>query len=197
MSSFVLCFLCALWCSVSVLALPTWEGLNPRSDFMSSLVPTNTHIQVLGGHLKFQHHLTSHIPGEPGNLTALPMQPRGRGSPPLFSLAQNQLWQYKNESTIYPVLVRNSTHIPGVPPLQMVLGKQPAGTIVRGGTWQWRATMLRYELGTSGNSGVFYSCSLDDGTAGIFFFLSPSPTPANCNIVTLHSFVEARNGNAG
>jgi len=183
---FVLCVLRILWCAVSILAHPTWQGLDSRGDFMTSLVPANTPIEVIGTNMR--GHLSSHRPGEPGNLTALPIQRRGFSAPSLFSLAQNQLWHFRNETTIYPVSVLNSTHLEGVPPLQLVLGKQPAGTVVRGGIWHWRATMLRYELGTSSNNGVFYSCPLGDNNSGIFMFLKPSATPAGCDIITLHSF---------
>ncbi|KAJ6599073.1 hypothetical protein DFH09DRAFT_1021844 [Mycena vulgaris] len=194
---FTLCasVLRVLFCCSTVLALPTWEGLNPRSDFMSSLVPSATYIQVLGPEavIKTQSHLSSHVPGEPGNLTALPTAQLR--SPPLFSLNQNQLWQYRNESTIYPVTVVNTTLVEGVPPLQMVLGKQRSGAVT-GGSWEWRGTMLRYTLGFSGNTGgIFYACPTAGGT-GIFMFLEPSPTPAGCHIVTLHSFSD-RIQNAG
>ncbi|KAJ7890817.1 hypothetical protein B0H13DRAFT_2340815 [Mycena leptocephala] len=193
---FAFCLLRVLWYLLSVQALPTWEGLNPRSDFMNTLVPSATFIEVLGpeGVIKTQSHLSSHIPGEPGNLTALPtLQLR---APPLFAVSQNQLWQYRNESTIYPVAVKNTTLVDGVPPLQLVVGKQRTGTI-SGGTWKWRGTMLNYELSESArNGGVFYFCPLEDNTTGIFMFLSPAPTPAGCHIVTLHSFAE-RIQNAG
>ncbi|KAJ7095378.1 hypothetical protein B0H15DRAFT_829310 [Mycena belliarum] len=150
-----------------VLALPTWEGLNSRSDFMATLVPSTTYIEVLGppAVITTQSHLSSDVPGEPGNLTALPTaQLRG---PPLFSVKQNQLWQYRNETTVYPVTILNTTLVDGVPPLQMVLGKQRSGTVT-GGAWEWRGTMLRYTLGASGNGGIFYTC---EGVAGIFMFL--------------------------
>ncbi|KAJ6539332.1 hypothetical protein B0H19DRAFT_1269659 [Mycena capillaripes] len=185
---FVLCLIHALWCSM-VKALPTWEGLNPRSDFMSALVPSATFIQVLGsrGAEGVTSHLSSHVPGEPGNLTAIPtVQLR---APPLFAVSKNQLWQYRNESTIYPVAVKNTTLVDGVPPLQLVVGKQRTD-VVSGGTWQWRGSQLRYELGSVGNAGVFYLCALEDNTSGIFMFLSPAPTPAGCHIITLHSFAE-------
>ncbi|KAJ6515909.1 hypothetical protein C8R45DRAFT_1141061 [Mycena sanguinolenta] len=165
-------YLLRLWCLLSVRALPTWEGLTPRTDFIDSLVPSNTFIEVLGPSdvMKTQSHLTSHIPGEPGNLTALPtLQLR---APSLFSVVENNLWQFKNTTTIYPVVVKNTTLVDGVPPLQLVLGKQKSGA-VSGGTWLWRGTMLQYRLGLGGNGGVFYNCSLQDGTTGIFMFLEP------------------------
>jgi len=184
----VLCLLRLLFYSATVLALPTWDGLNPRSDFTSSLVPSVTYIRVLGppAVIKSQSHLCSNVPGEPGNLTALPTAQIGR--PPLFAVNQNQLWQYLNESTIYPVSVINTTLVDGVPPLQIVLGKQRTGAVA-GGTWEWKGTMLRYTLGSSGNSGLFYACSTESAT-GIFMFLKPAPPPEGCHIVTLHSFAD-------
>ncbi|KAJ7771354.1 hypothetical protein DFH07DRAFT_804057 [Mycena maculata] len=192
---FALFYLWRLFCCcTAVLAVPTWQGLDVRSDFISSLVPHTTYIRVLGPEpvIKGRSHLSSHVPDEPGNLTALHSS-RNR-SPPLFSLSQDQLWQYKNESTIYPVSVINTTLVEGVPPLQMVLGKQTTN-LVTGGTWLWRGTMLRFEYGKSGNNGVFYACPTE-GTMGIFMFLTPSATPPGCHIVTLHSFSE-RVQNAG
>ncbi|KAJ7276381.1 hypothetical protein B0H12DRAFT_1227528 [Mycena haematopus] len=164
---------CLLYaCLLSVQALPTWEGLNPRNDFMNSLMPSNTFIEVLGPPdvIKTPSHLTSHIPGEPGNLTALPTVQLW--APPLFSIFQDQLWQYRNWTTIYPVVVKNTTLVEGVPPLQLVLGKQSSGS-VSGGVFSISGTMLQYRLGSSGNGGVFYACSLQDSTTGIFMFLEP------------------------
>lgn len=114
-------------------------------------------------------HLSSHVPGEPGNLTAIPtVQLR---APPLFAISKNQLWQYKNDSTIYPVAVKNTTLVDGVPPFQLVVGKQRTD-VIPGGTWEWRGSQLRYTLGSAGNAGMFYLCSLGDGASGIFMFLS-------------------------
>ncbi|KAJ7904501.1 hypothetical protein B0H14DRAFT_2491202, partial [Mycena olivaceomarginata] len=177
LSKFALCLFGVLWCFTSLVqALPTWEGLNPRNDFMSAIVPSATFIQVLGPMdvIKTQSHLTSNIPGEPGNLTALPTVELR--APPLFSLHKNQLWQYRNWTTIYPVVVKNTTLVDGVPLFQLTLGKQHTG-VVSGGTWTWRGTMLQYNLGSSGNSGIYYTCPLGD-TTGIFMFLEPSPPPA-------------------
>ncbi|KAJ7129678.1 hypothetical protein C8R44DRAFT_700656 [Mycena epipterygia] len=178
----------ALWllcCCMAASALPTWEGLNSRSDFMDSLVPSSTYIEVLGppNVIQTRSHLSSNVPGEVGNLTALPTAQLR--VPPLFAVSQDQLWQYANETTIHPVAVVNTTVV-GVPPLQMVLGKQRTG-LIAGGTWEWRGTMLRFALGSSGNSGMFYTCPSTSVT-GIFMFLEPSPTPPGCHIITLHSF---------
>ncbi|KAJ7433838.1 hypothetical protein B0H11DRAFT_2120565 [Mycena galericulata] len=187
-------FLVLLPFLLTVFALPTWNGLNSRGDFMESLVPFATYIEVLGPEavIRSPSHLSSHIPGEPGNLMALP--DAKLPSPPLFSLSQDQLWQYRNESTIYPVSVINTTLVDSVPPFRMVLGKQSTGAVT-GGTWLWRGTMLQFQLGSSGNQGIFYACPTED-TTGIFMFLTPSPTPPGCHIVTLHSFSE-RIQNAG
>jgi hypothetical protein len=43
---FAFCLLRVLWYLLSVQALPTWEGLNPRSDFMNTLVPSATFMCV-------------------------------------------------------------------------------------------------------------------------------------------------------
>ncbi|KAK7061709.1 hypothetical protein R3P38DRAFT_3490612 [Favolaschia claudopus] len=166
----------------SVRALPTWEGLNPRSDFTANLVPSTTFIEVLGPPdiIRSQSHLTSHAPGEPGNLTAIPTVKLR--APSLFSVSREQLWQYKNWTTIYPVVVKNTTDIDGVPPLQLVLGKQRSGTVI-GGRWRWQGS-------AGGNRGIFYTCPLEGNGAGIFMFLEQSPTPAGCHIITLQSVAD-------
>ncbi|KAJ7228641.1 hypothetical protein GGX14DRAFT_509269 [Mycena pura] len=171
------------------LALPTWEGLNSRGDFMSSIVPARTYIQVMGppAIVKDINHLSSITPGEPGNLTFLPTAQLPSRSPSLFAVSRNQLFQYRNESTVYPVAVKNTTLVDGVPPLQLVLGKYNNG-LVSGGNWHWKGTMLRYELGSNGNQGIFYTCPTEGGSSGIFMSLSPGPTPEGCHIITLHSF---------
>ncbi|KAJ7068268.1 hypothetical protein C8F01DRAFT_1364647 [Mycena amicta] len=173
----------------TVAALPTWDGLNNRPDFMSILVPTITNIQVIGTMVNSPSHLCSHIPGEPGNLTFLPSAVQ---SPSLFSISQNQLWQYKNESTVYPVAVLNTT-LNDAAFLQLVLGKQSrTSSVVSGGTWKWRGSMLQYWLGSSTNGGVFYSCPTGGQTVGLFTSVTPGPTPEGCQLVTMHSFSDMR-----
>ena len=110
--------------------------------------------------------------GEPGNLTFLPTAQLPSRSPSLFAVSRNQLFQYRNESTVYPVAVENTTLVDGVPPLQLVLGKYNNG-LVSGGNWHWKGTMLRYELGSNGNQGIFYTCPTEGGSSGIFMSLSP------------------------
>ncbi|KAF7352801.1 hypothetical protein MVEN_01246900 [Mycena venus] len=150
-----------LWCLMSVQALPTWEGLNSRSDFMSSLVPSATFIEVLGPQhiMTTKSHLTSHIPGEPGNLTALPaVQLR---APSLFFCIYGP--------TTLAISVRGSS-LAG-----HGRGEEPCSST----SWE------PVEMG-----GLFYTCSLEDNTSGIFMSLEQGPTPAGCHIITLHSFSE-------
>ncbi|KAJ7283657.1 hypothetical protein C8J57DRAFT_1498684 [Mycena rebaudengoi] len=149
-------------------AFPTWQGLNYAAS-INSLVSGASYIEAIGpfGAFKSLSHLSSHIPGEPGNLTVLSYAELREG-PPLFSLSQNQFWQYKNETTIYPVNVINTTMIAGVPPLQIVIGGKRAG-MVTGGKWRWQGTMLHYDIGSRRASQVFYKCE-----TGIFMFLEPS-----------------------
>ncbi|KAJ6613451.1 hypothetical protein B0H10DRAFT_1881293 [Mycena sp. CBHHK59/15] len=191
---FALCLALLSCTQVAVFALPTWEGLNSRTS-MTSLVPSASYIEVLGPDwvIKSQSHLSSHVLGEPGNLTAVPIAQLR--NPPLFSLGLDQLWQYRNETTIYPVNILNTTLTPDVPPLQLALGGKRSG-LVTGGKWLWRGTMLHYNLGPNDNGGIFYACPTEGGALGLFMFLQPSPTPPGCNIVTLHSF-SRRNRNAG
>ncbi|KAF7301669.1 hypothetical protein MIND_00732400 [Mycena indigotica] len=177
-----------LLCIATVAALPTWEGLNNRADFMSELVPTTTHIQVFGGDINSPNHLCSHTPGEPGNVT---FEPTYKQTPALFSISQQQLWQYKNASTIYPVAVVNTTLFgtDDGPFLQLVLGKQPrTSSVVSGGSWKWRGTMLNYWYGPKSNGGVYFSCPTGGSRNGLFTRLGLGPTPEGCQLVTLHSF---------
>lgn len=200
-----------------VVAIPTWEGLNGRSS-IGSLVPGAAYIEAMGparGHDYQTRHLsvqilgafprllfrsvTNHILlinlGQPGNLTLTP----NTRAPPLFYINRNQLWQYNNETAIYYVNVMNTTKTSHFP-LQLVLGKRKTGFI--SGIWQWRGTMLYYDQGQKGLTGLYYNCP-----AGLFMYLQPyvahtyvdlwniissslsrGATPAGCELVTLHSF---------
>ena len=90
-------------------------------------------------------------------------------SPPLFYIHNNQLWNFHNASTIYPVNVVNATQSSQLP-LQIVVGKAK-GDVVKGGSWRWQGTMLFYEYGSAHNSGVYYSCQDTNGFMGLFLFL--------------------------
>ncbi|TFK43537.1 hypothetical protein BDQ12DRAFT_731546 [Crucibulum laeve] len=167
----------------SVAAIPTWEGLNGRGS-MGSLVPGASYIEALGPVRDNEvqtKHLTVHVPGSLGNLTVAP----NSREPPLFYIYQNQLWQFTNETTIYPVNVVNVTGTSDFP-LQLVLGTKREG--VSTGSWRWRGAMLYYDQGTKGNQGLFYSCITESELPGVFMFLKPSPTPPGCEPLTLHSF---------
>ncbi|KAG6861610.1 hypothetical protein C0995_014517 [Termitomyces sp. Mi166 len=56
-------------------------------------------------------------------------------------------------------------------PIQLVAGKKAAGS--KDGSWRWRGTMLYYDQGSLGNSGLYYNCRLADGSYGLFMFLKP------------------------
>lgn len=90
--------------------------------------------------------------------------------PPLFFINQSQLWQFYNDSAIYPVNVMNTTGVAQAP-LQLVLGARRAG--MTGGSWRWWGTMLRYDLGKGSNNGLFYTCPTEGGASGVFMFLEP------------------------
>ncbi|KAJ7638807.1 hypothetical protein FB45DRAFT_1055041 [Roridomyces roridus] len=171
--------------STVVLALPTWDGLHSRMDFVDSLVPLATQIVVKGPDevVKGLCHLSSPTPGETGNLTILPDARSSR--PPFFSLNREDslLWQYTNATTIFPVVVKNTSLVDGVPPFQIVLGKQQSKStdVVSRGIWSWRGTMLRFRLGDEGpeNQGLYYACPTGEGDSiGLFMFLTPSLTNA-------------------
>lgn len=80
---------------------------------------------------------------------------------------------------------------PGTPhnPLKLEMSSRKAqGSQL--GTWKWTGSMLYYEdrAGRT-NSGVYYQCMDRDGPHGLYMFLAPSPTPAGCQMVTLHRWV--------
>ncbi|KAF9462642.1 hypothetical protein BDZ94DRAFT_1194273 [Collybia nuda] len=177
---------------LSAIAVPTWEGLNGRNS-IGSLVPGAAYIEAIGPTREHDYqtrHLSVQIPGQPGNLTLAP----NTRAPPLFYIHRNQLWQYNNETAIYYVNVVNTTETSHFP-LQLVLGRKKVG--ITNGFWQWRGTMLYYDQGQKGITGIYYNCPLEDGSAGVFMYLQPGPTPLSCEQVTLHSFSRSyrhRNG---
>jgi len=167
-----------------VSAIPTWEGT--RQTTISSLVgPSATYIEaIVAGRPSEQYrtrHLSLNYPGQPGNLTVLP----NSRAPPLFYIHRNQLWQFNNETSIYPVNTLNTTSTDSFP-LQLVVGKKRSGD--QNGLWRWRGTMLYYDQGAMGNSGLYYDCSMEGGSRGVFMFLQPSPTPTGCETFTLHTW---------
>ncbi|GLB33803.1 hypothetical protein LshimejAT787_0106870 [Lyophyllum shimeji] len=172
-----------LWFTISVAAVPAWEAARGQTS-IGSLVPGASYIEAIGASREKYRttHLSALIPGQPGNLTVL----HNARAPSLFYINRGQLWQFHNESAIYPVNVVNSTSITGFP-LQLVTGKKQAG--IRSGTWRWQGTVLNYDQGSRGNTGLFYSCTLEDGTSGVFMFLQPSPTPLQCERMTMHSWL--------
>ncbi|KAF7332205.1 hypothetical protein MKEN_00101500 [Mycena kentingensis (nom. inval.)] len=169
-------------------AIPTWEGL-ARFD-VAELAPKTTAIQVLGSMVNQPSHLCSHNPGQAGNLTFAPTY---KQTPSLFTIPgdSGKLWQYINETTILPVTILNTTLYEAAP-LQLVLGKQQSRTakVISGGRWAWRGTMLQFYMGPRTNSGVFFACPTPEGVLGLFMWLSPGQVPAECEIITMHSFAE-------
>lgn len=112
-------------------------------------------------------HLNCTI-GSTGNATV-----RRSRTPALFYIHNNQLWNYYNASTIYPVHVVNST-LSSQLPLQIVVGDPGRQKVVKGGSWRWQGTMLFYEHGSAHNSGVYYSCQDTNGLMGLFTYLTGS-----------------------
>ncbi|KAF5387596.1 hypothetical protein D9615_000406 [Tricholomella constricta] len=164
-------------------AVPTWDGARGQIS-INSLVQGTSYIEAVGP-IKDDQFRTTHLslvhPGQPGNLTVLP----NSRAPPLFYIFRNQLWLFNNETSIYPVNALNTTNKANFP-LQLVVGNKHTGS--RHGSWRWHATMLYYDQGTAGNGGLYYSCTMEDGSNGVFIFLKPSPTPPGCETMTLHSW---------
>ncbi|KAH7929441.1 hypothetical protein BV22DRAFT_1080897 [Leucogyrophana mollusca] len=169
-----------------VLGIPTWENLNTRQA-LGTLVPGASFLEALGPVRRAQHaddpkYLSVNAPrGSPGRAVV-----KQDTSPPMFYINHDQLWQYQNETYIFPVNVVNST-LTADAPLQVTVGEKQGG--LSGGRWRWRGTMLYYDLGKKTNQGLFYTCQDKSGAHGVFMFLDPSPTPKGCEIITIHSFV--------
>jgi len=145
-----------------VIAIPTWE--DSRQTTISSLVgPSASYIEAVNAFRSSGEYRTKHLslshPGQPSNLTILPKSQL----PSLFYIYHNQLWQFNNETSIYPVdILQNSTDLPSFP-LQLVASKKQTG--LKNGIWRWRGTMLYYDHGGAGNSGLYYSCPVNDGAS--------------------------------
>lgn len=128
---------------------------------------------------------------------------------PFFvSPRDGQLYQVVNATTVLHVNVLNTTRTPDAHPLgsayaqaRLELALAPntphsplklelAPTRAPGapvGAWRWQGTMLYYDdKAERTNSGVFYQCVDRDGPHGLYMFLEPAPTPAGCQLVTLH-----------
>ncbi|EIN10739.1 hypothetical protein PUNSTDRAFT_132812 [Punctularia strigosozonata HHB-11173 SS5] len=85
----------------------------------------------------------------------------------------------------------NSPRPKALPPLKLELSKKRRGIP---GFWRWQGTMLIFETGSTlgrgkTNQGAFYSCPDNKGVEGIYLFLEPAATPAQCNFLTLHSWI--------
>ncbi|KAG6900973.1 hypothetical protein C0993_004411 [Termitomyces sp. T159_Od127] len=153
-------------------AIPSFDGTVRQSTISSLVGPTAAYIEALPlapkdtGTERRVHHLGLDPLGQPGNLTIVSdMQ-----SLPLFYVYHNQLWQFNNETSILRVNSINSTEATGYP-IQLIAGSRAAGS--KDGSWRWRGTMLYYDQGSLGNSGLYYHCRLADGTYGLFMFLRP------------------------
>ena len=96
--------------------------------------------------------LTHIAAGHPGNITLVP----GTDQPGLFYIYRHQLYNYVNETFIYPVATVNASTTSPDEPLQLVAG-EPSDAVT-GGRWRWAGTRLMYDLGERTNRGLFYSC---------------------------------------
>ncbi|KIJ70570.1 hypothetical protein HYDPIDRAFT_172360 [Hydnomerulius pinastri MD-312] len=174
-------------------SIPTWENLNNR-DAIGSLVPGAGFLEALGPVRRVNpdshrpNYLSVNAPrGSPGQAII-----KQDSSPPMFFINHDTLWQYHNETYIYPVNVVNST-LTADAPLQLIVSEKQGG--LTGGHWRWRGTMLYFDLGKKTNQGLYYTCQDKTGKFGVFMFLDPSPTPKGCEIITIHSFNRRSLGN--
>ncbi|EGN93046.1 hypothetical protein SERLA73DRAFT_79089 [Serpula lacrymans var. lacrymans S7.3] len=176
---------------VSVLSIPVWENINNRES-LGSLVSGTSYLEAMGSVRRTQqthkpNYLSIDAPKGSTGHAIIKQDPM----PPLFFINHHQLWQYQNESYIFPVNVINST-LTADAPLQLSVGKKREG--LAGGLWRWRGTMLYYDQGDKSNKGAYLSCLDKSGARGVFMFLDSSPTPRGCETITIHSFVRKGNG---
>ncbi|KAG7096966.1 hypothetical protein E1B28_004363 [Marasmius oreades] len=175
-----------LWFSL-VRSVPLWESATGQVS-INSLVPFATYVEAKGaGYVEAKtSHLALQTPGHFGNLTVSP----NSYPPPMFYIRNNQLFLYANETSIFNVNVVNTTTMApptGEFPLQLVVDRKRKG--VTNGAWRWMGTMLDYEFEGRNNGGVYYHCSSEGGGRNLVLFLKGVPTPDNCSLVTLHSFM--------
>ncbi|TEB30263.1 hypothetical protein FA13DRAFT_1734102 [Coprinellus micaceus] len=182
-----------------------WD-VGSRSSISSTSGGIITHIEAMGprhmneiGHTR---HLMGLPRGVPGNVT---MKVNAR-VPDTFFVRKGQLYQYVNDTTIYPVNVHNVT-MPRVPPLQLRAERKPDG--LRGGTWRFAGSMLYYDfpgrdddyvlkennaeyLKYFRSQGLFYYCDFYETTSGVFMFYYLQDAGVDCHPFTLHSFVHEK-----
>ncbi|KAJ3522342.1 hypothetical protein NMY22_g11932 [Coprinellus aureogranulatus] len=183
-------------------ALP-WD-IGSKGSISSTSGGILTHIEAMGPkqahEMVYTRHLMGLPQGQPGNVTTK----INAKNPSVFFLRKNQLYQYVNDTTIYPVNVHNVT-IPRVPPLQLRVEKKLDG--LKGGTWRFAGSMLYYDfpgrddeflkenqpeyLKYYRSQGLFYNCDLPDGTAGVFMFYYLQDAGVDCHPFTLHSFMHS------
>ncbi|KAL1747470.1 hypothetical protein HDZ31DRAFT_31968 [Schizophyllum fasciatum] len=166
-----------------VQAVPFWEpGVRQTSDTsitgqLSYLIANVPRYQPQAAHSK---HLTTFQPGHPGNITLVP----GTEQPGLFHLYRHQLYNYVNDTFIYPVAAVNVSATSPDEPLQLVAGEH--GGAVLGGRWRWAGTRLMYDLGVRTNRGLYYACP--DG--GVYLNMQEAKPPQDCSVFSLHYSVD-------
>ena len=139
--------------------------------------------------------------GRPGNVTI----DNHIHSPPVFYIFKRQLWYMKNESAIWPVNMKNTTGT-HILPAQLIIEEKRGGIA---GTWRWEGTMLNFDIGGKKNPvhRLFFVCRSPRNIFNVFW--SPQPwvplkwskveaiaecllrmgAPTDCEITTLHSFI--------
>ncbi|TFK28747.1 hypothetical protein FA15DRAFT_574575, partial [Coprinopsis marcescibilis] len=102
-----------------------------------------------------------------GNLTLLP----NYRLPPLYYLKKDRIWQYVNDTTVFPLNVLNVTASAAEnrhPPFQLTLGRKIEG--VEGGLWRWSGSMLYYDFpGKTETQGLFFMCE-NNRINGVFMY---------------------------
>ncbi|EIW76107.1 hypothetical protein CONPUDRAFT_76523 [Coniophora puteana RWD-64-598 SS2] len=170
-----------------VAGIPTWENSISRSVFESPFVPGASILEVLGPMRRTRQaddpkYLGVGAPHGYTGRAVVQKEPL----PPLFFINQNQLWQYNNESYIYPVNVVNST-LTADAPLQLTIDDKQKGI---NGRWRWAGSSLQYDYSDKTNRGVYYTCQDKSGLKGVYMFLDmPKVQPHGCEVVTIHGFM--------
>ncbi|KAL1678128.1 hypothetical protein EV122DRAFT_212714 [Schizophyllum commune] len=181
--SLPLALLLLFYALLPVQSIPFWEpGVRQSTDSslagqLSYLIANVPRYQPQLAHSK---HLTTIQPGHPGNITLVP----GTDQPGLFYIYRHQLYNYVNETFIYPVATVNASTTSPDEPLQLVAG-EPSNA-VSGGRWRWAGTRLMYDLGERTNRGLYYSCP--DGS--VYMNMQEAKPPRDCSVFSLHYSVD-------
>jgi hypothetical protein len=188
MKDFPFAVLVLLWSLRIISAIPTWEPIyNYNQETLGTLHNGGAKIEAQAPNSFYgQKHLALDIPGKPSNVTIK----THHGHPPVFYVYQRQLWLMKNETTVWPVNVYNTTGIFPLP-MQLRVAEKQEGIA---GRWWWEGQTLNFDANgrSSVESRLFYVCFTNQNDWNVFLNNKSEPTPEGCEITSLHTFTTKR-----